>query len=361
MQRWIVLVVAAAVLVSCTNETAEHQRTRITFWHFWSEPTQEQALQRLVAAYEADHSDLEIELVPLAWSDGKSKLQLAFNAGTQPDIVHLGLDWFGEFDASGVFQPFSHDHMIGDRAALWVTNARALVHWTGPVPKYRWGFARSDVHNILKRSLPVIWQAGAPSFYTRTPIYQDINDELVTALWALRDTIRQGALLEPSRSLDERFLRGEIEFLYTGSWIMEMARDRGITSFEVLPGRSLLNADVLCISKGSAVPDSAAAVISWLTAYPQASAFCHAIPDAGFPATQKVFGDSTFRSDPIQEGFLSTALWSFPVPASPVILSIEPIVEDLIERCYTASSRDEVAELVETARAQVEELERSSP
>ena len=360
MRRALLLGCIALLVLSCSQSDADDAGTSITFWHFWSEPAQEQALRELVDAYETANPDVRIELVPLSWSDGKSKLQLAFNAGTQPDIVHLGMDWFGEFDASGVFTPFEHPNMIADRAALWVLNARALVHWTGDPPPHRWGLARSDAHNIVKRCLPLLWEAGAPSFYTRTPIHGDMNDDLVVALWALRDTVRQGALLEPSRSLDERFLRGEVEYLYTGAWITDMANERDVRSFEVVPTPSILNGDVLCISRGSDVSGEAAAFISWLTAYTQASQFCHAVPDAGFPATDDVFADTTFMVDPVQFGFLRTAKLSRPLPASPVILSIEPIIEELIERCYTATSRQEVEALVASARSRVMALETES-
>jgi len=356
----LVLFLTALLVVSCGSDSVDHPQTTITFWHFWSEPAQERALQDLVDAYEQTHPGVHLELVPLSWADGKSKLQLAFNAGTQPDIIHLGLDWFGEFDASGVFASFADDNMIADRAALWVVNARALVHWTGEKTAHRWGLARSDAHNIIKRSLPILWEAGAPSFYTRSPIRADMNEHLVEALWALRDTVVKGALLEPSRSLDERFLNGEIEYLYTGAWITDMARERGVTSFEVIPKPSILNGDVLCISKGSNATDAAAEFIAWLTAYPQAARFCHAVSDAGFPASNDLFTDTTFMQDPVQFGFLRTAQVSRPLPASPVILSVEPIIEDLIERCYTASSKEEVAELVEAAREQVRATEQSS-
>ena len=361
MRTWSPVLLLFALLTGCSGERVDTKRTTISLWHFWSEPAQESAVRELVDSYEADHPDVRIELTPLNWADGKSKLQLAFNAGTQPDIVHLGLDWFGEFDASGVFAPFDNDNMIADRAALWVVNARALVHWTDGETAHRWGLVRSDAHNIIKRCLPLLWEAGAPSFYTRSPIHADMNELLVDALWALRDTVVKGALQEPSRSLDERFLRGEIEYLYTGAWITDMARERGVTSFEVVPKPSILNGDVLCISKGSEAAKPAAAFIAWITAYPQAARFCHAVADAGFPAANEVFADTTFMLDPIQFGFLRTAQVSRPLPASPVILRIEPIVEDLIERCYTAASKDEVAELVDAARAKVAELERSSP
>ncbi len=352
----LTLLLVAGLVLGCTDKPPA---TSITFWHFWSEPAQEQALLELLHTYEATHPGITVEPVPLSWADGKQKLQLAFNAGTQPDIVHLGMDWFAEFDASGVFAPLEHPNTIADRAALWVLNARALVHWTGAPARHRWGLARSDAHNILKRSLPLLWQAGATEFYTRTPIAADMNDQLVQALWALRDTIRQGALLEPSRSLDERFLRGEIEYLYTGAWIIDMANARNVTSFEVLPTPSILNGDVLCISKGSRLSRQAADLIAWLTEYRQSAQFCHQVSDAGFPASDLVFSDAEFQLDNIQRGFLLTAKESRPLPASPVLLRIEPIIEDLIERCYAAASRREMAELVESARVQVQSIEQS--
>lgn len=57
--------------------------------------------------------------------------------------------------------------------------------------------------------------------------------------------------------------------------------------------------------------------------------------------------------DSLQRGFLLTARMSRPLVTSPKLLSIEPIVEDMLERCYGATSIEEVAAFVRSARQKV--------
>ena len=98
--RYAVVVVLYGFLTSCTTHDQPEQRS-ITFWHFWSEPQQRQVLDSLLEEFERLHPTIDVVPSELAWSDGMSKLQLAFNSGTAPDVVHTGLDWFAVF-AEGV-------------------------------------------------------------------------------------------------------------------------------------------------------------------------------------------------------------------------------------------------------------------
>jgi hypothetical protein len=63
-----------------------------------------------------------------------------------------------------------------------------------------------------------------------------------------------------------------------------------------------------------------------------------------------------FTADAFRAGFAQTALLSAPLPAGPVMLQIEPIIEDMIVRSYDADSRDAIATLVASARAKIEQV-----
>lgn len=331
-------------------------------WHFWSEPAQSSALQALVDRYEREHPGVRIVLTPLNWADGKSKLQMAFNAGTQPDIIHLGQDWEAEFRDAGVLADTSDTKT----RRLWVVNARALVEWTSGPTKYTLGLCASDPHNVIKRCLPLIWQGGAPDFYRRLPISADMDERLVQALWSLRNRAVNNAIIEPSRQLDERFLNGEIKKLYTGMWILDMAEARNITSFRVIPTPSIKNGDVLAITARSATNTNAQRFIAWLAAAPQAQAFCDAVSDAGFAADDTTAGQTAGLSratdtaglSPRLSAFAQTVAMSSFLPSTPVMLSVEPIIERLIERCYDAPSQEAIREMVAEARRAVEDVER---
>ena len=352
--KFVVSILLISFLGSCSNSS---EKKTINFWHFWSEPTQKAALQHLVDTYARSHPDVDIRLTELAWSDGKAKLQLAFNADYQPDIIHLGMDWFAEFNNAQIFTPIQAPVQYTPQGALWVINARALVQWTGSSSQYPWGLCANDNHNVLKRTLPILWLAGAPKFYSQLPISAGMDSSLVSALWFVRGLVIRGAILEQGRALDTRFLQGQIGKMYTGAWMLDLATSQGVHDFDVVPSRSILNGDVLTVSKKCKHFAEAQSFVTWLTSYQQSKQFCLAVSDAGIPASPEVFEDSIFSSTAWQKGFLETIRLSRPLPSSPLLLRIEPVVEQLIERCYQASSADEVSRYVLAARSEVQKIE----
>ncbi len=342
-------------LTSCNREAVPTSTLRV--WHFWSEPKQRAVLDSLVRVFENQHPTIDVELTELSWNDGKSKLQLAFNAGTQPDVIHLGLDWFAEFDESGVFADLPDSLTTDGRASMWLVNVRANVIQSTATNKSV-GLATSDPHNVVKRCLPYLWADTNVKLYTRVPIAQDLNAALVDALENVRTSIIPYAIIDRSRQLDEALLNGKLHAVLTGPWIIDMVRERNITSLSVEPMRSILNADVLSIAKNSPNGTAAHTFIGYLRAYPQARAFCMSVSDAGFPVDlDRVWTDSTFTNDSLTIGFLRTAKMSSPLPHSSRMLSIEPVIEDMLSRCFRAKNRQEIEALVADAQRKVQSIE----
>jgi hypothetical protein len=350
--RWIVLSCAwCMIMIGCASKD---DRQVVTFWHFWSEPAQRSALDALVETFERQNPTIDVRQTALSWADGKAKLQVAFNSGSGPDVVHLGGDWFDEFDSAPLFEvmPQEHGHET-DRALRWLVNARALVfderRSTGlPIG----GLCVSDPHNVIKRVLPLLWLNGS-KLYQRLPISADLTDSLAEGIWNVL-TSSERAIRDRSRQLDEQLLRGQIGSLFTGAWIVDMARRQNNTSLRVQPMESILNTDLLAFSKTSQSKRAALDLILFLCRYENARAFCVSVSDAGFPADLWTASqDSVFMRDSLQRGFLLTARMSRPLVTSPKLLSIEPIVEDMLERCYGATSKEEVAAFVRSARQKV--------
>lgn len=353
--KHVVVVGCLTLLLGC-NARDSADRTTIRFWHFWSEPAQRAALQDLVADFERHHPTIDVELTELQWGDGKAKLQLAFNAGTAPDVIHLGGDWFAEFDASGVIANLPDSLAVRGRAAWWVVNVRALVENT-IVTDGSVGLCANDAHNVIKRDLPWLWTHGSP-LATRTPVSSDLNDSLVDVLWQLHGDLMPHAVIDQARKLDERLLNGTLQRVYTGPWIVDMAIDRSVTSLKVVPTPSILNADVLAISARSAHAPAAHALIAWLCDYPQARRLCTTVSDAGFPSDlDRASTDTAFTTDPLRNGFLQTAKLSRPLPHSTRMLSIEPELENMFVRWYDVTSRGDVARIVDEAHNKVRAIE----
>ena len=367
------LILPLCALIVCACQPAEHQGRVIRFWHFWSEPAQRKALESIIDEYERLHPGIEIESTELSWSDGKSKLQLAFNAGTEPDVIHLGLDWFTEFQRSRVFKRLPDsisanqnglikDTSIVNYAAVWCVNARALVAHKEVPRRFSWGLCATDAHNVMKRMLPLLWMLGAERFCITLDengaISPTMDSSLVQALYKVWANARTNSLIERSRQLDEYLLNGELQQVFTGSWIIDMIHQREITFLKVFPQRSIVNGDVLAIGRNSKSVSDAADFTAFLTSYAQARTFCGQVSDAGFPAElEKAMQDTLFTNDELKMGFLETIKLSSPLPFHPKMLSIEPIIEDMIVRCYTAKSFSDVASIVAEARRHVAEIE----
>lgn len=335
-------------IVGCT----QNQKTTIVLWHFWSEPAQRAVLDSLLIEFERLHPNVHVNATPLSWADGKTKLQLAFNAASPPDVVHIGMDWFAEFNQSDLFVQCKGPLVHNTNSVLWTVNVRALVEWTGSRPHAQWGLPSNDPHNILKRTLPIIWESGAPHFYTCLPISSTMDSNLVEALWRL-NRYCSTAIIDNGRALDQSFLRGEITRLYTGMWILDEAQKRGVQTIRVVPTKSILNGDLLAVTKRSTKQTTAMNLVDWLTDYKQSSRFCLAISDAGFPADTAVYSDERFMQGQRKQ-FLETLRLSRPLPEAATLLTVEPIIEAAIQKCYFATSIDEVRLYVSKAREQLQ-------
>jgi len=358
--RSTLVVLLFFVLWGCASNDQPHQ-TSVTFWHFWSEPEQRRVLDSLIREFERLHPTINIEASELAWSDGMSKLQLAFNSGTAPDVVHTGLDWYAVFAEGGAVRPLpfvdtsAYPHAIGAAVMMgglpyatpWTMNVRAHVR-RSDVGNTTWGLCIGDPHNVLKRTLPLIWKFGAPDVYRREPISEALDERCVQALDSLRRTLSPSAMFDQSRILDDAFRAGKITDVYTGAWIYTGNDARQRAFREEQPSVSILNADVLCISSRCADTTSAKMFLQWLTSDSVSKEFTDRVIDAGMPVHKTVLETYEEGQRPI---FYRTAMMSVTVPTSPRLLETERIVEEMIERSLRAASRTEIQSAVERARA----------
>jgi hypothetical protein len=60
--------------------------------------------------------------------------------------------------------------------------------------------------------------------------------------------------------------------------------------------------------------------------------------------------------DALRFGFLQTAQMSVTLPAGPAMLAVEPVIEDMIVRCYDAPNRETVRSIVQAAASEVARL-----
>ncbi len=401
----------ACTLCACKPQDTTVQTT-ITLWHFWSEPRQKQALSALINQFEKLHPTIHVELTDLQWSDGKTKLMLGFNAHTAPDVVHLGFEWMPEFIASGALSPLS-DSLAQDTsryfspalqsltvqahiyALPWTMNTRTMVISRKMIPnvdsfpqqgklfyhKYTWDMLRAmkkqrgmsgfwginsaEPHNVLKKTLPVIWSAGSKLF-TSNPLGATFDSAAVEGLEFYLEMC-DGGMQEQSRTLDDKLLQGKIGAWITGQWLLDKAHEiHEDTAFVVLgqiptshlgfSGYSILGGDCLARSSQSTHSREAELLIQFLTSFPQSSTFCKTVSDAGFPADKEVFSPQNMaKYNDHQLSFLEQVRNARPLPASPHFLDAERILEEeIMNAVYRKKS---AREALEAARRRIAEVE----
>lgn len=379
--------------------------TTLTMAHFWSEPAQKAALESLIAQFEAAEPTVQVELIDLNWGDGKTKMQLSFNSGTPPDIVHIGLEWTPEFAGANVLQPLPKNFNSvlptilpqalealtteGQIYALpWFVNTRSMLvnvpeglsksevsTWQdldavmaaaereGMIP---FGVNAAEPHNVLKKSLPIIWSAGSELFSSR-PLHLSFDEAAVTGLERYCSMAARGRI-EASRTLDDLFVDGRLSVWITGAWIESMLK-RDLTSEQVLTlasmptrsandslrGWSILGGDALAVTQKSSNQDAAWRLVNFLTSYESSKAYIKSVPDAGIPARQAALSDPDLQDNPLKRGFVQQIGNSRPLPWSPVFVEAQTILENAImEAVY---GRMTAAEALESARVQIKELE----
>lgn len=343
------------------KKSTSSEKTIITFWHFWSEPSQKMALQTIIEEFEQQNPTIDIQTTELQWSDGKAKLAMAIQAQKAPDVMHIGLEWVQEFAQAKVLHNFpSHDTRFPALTSAlsynntpiamgWLVNTRAIIldtvlhsdslkTWTSfsnyiqkyaqnHPKKYAIGIHADEPLNISKKTLPWLWSAGSSIFRTY-PISESFDKKALDGLRYYLQLSQYG-LMEKSRVLDEQFTQHSLHSVLTGMWIIANPMIENNThKYTVLPtiptaenimqGASILSADCLSIAAQSQCKKQAETFIRFLTEYRNSKRFSIAVPDAGFPADTAIINDNELQSNPLRKGFLQQTLYSAPIIASPI-------------------------------------------
>ncbi|MBL7998565.1 MAG: extracellular solute-binding protein [Candidatus Kapabacteria bacterium] len=362
----------------------------ISFWHFYSEPSQKQALQQLVQDFEKVNN-CKVNLTELSWNDGKTKLLAAFNSQTAPDVVEFGSDWVAQFSAGGVLKELDTKQMqmekfldwslapcrwdgklytvpwIVDTRVLYVNNSilekagvntppatmddvMSIAEMTNEGDVNGFGVNGPDGHKLYKRVLPFFWSSGGSILDSsnRCVIASPAN---VAALTRYVELSRVG-YINTQKILDAQFAQGKLAMWYSGGWLAEkISKENPLLDYSVvaLPdfgankGVSFAGGEYLAITKQSANADLAAKFIAYLTDGKNALALCRQIPTGGFPADKKYFNDNFFASHPIRSVFARQLESARMTPIHPKWLEMELIIENAAEEALYGRKTPEQA------------------
>ena len=387
-KKTLLLLVCSLALccISCRKDGADQEAAMkdpntIRFWHFWSEPTQKEALLEVVEDFEKEF-DCKVHLTELSWNEGKVKLQAAFNSNTAPDVLELGSDWIAQFSSSGkLYQIPDGQNLL----ANFVDFAQEPARWKGAVYALPWsvdtrvlfvnndllqraglparapqtfhemqmaserirmlggeiyGFGAngSDPNRLYKKILPMFWsygglvlnEAGRPTINSAENV-RALNQYLALSRSGLIDTQRQ---------LDAAFAQGNIGFWFSGSWLIsKIERENPKLNYQAVlmpgvdsyPGYSFAGGEYLAISDASPKKELAMKFLRYMTEGKNALEFCKKVNEAGFPADRKFYNDAYFSSVKFRPVFAQQLEKAKMTPVHPRWLDIQQAIENAVE------------------------------
>ncbi len=410
MLTGVTFLIVAFLVAGCgeggPDERTGEGKTVLTFWHFNSEPAQKEALMGRIRAFEQENADVHIELSELSWNDGQTKLQLAFNSKTAPDVLELGSDWIAKFSSEGVLADQSK--MAGDSigrfmqqiaapgrwkdgiyAWPWVVDTRVLFRNTGLLAsagvdtshieatweevlvnaeKVRakgqefYGFAANgpDRHRLYKKIIPFFWSNnGIVMDETGKPAIN--SPQNVAALQTYLELMRTG-VMDSQKGLDQLFMQGKVAYWISGPWLVAMiAKDNPSLKYATamlprFPGGSSVSfggGEYLAINNASTKKDLAKKFVTFMTSPSHALEFAKALPGGTTPADLSVAQDP-FLQSASRKTFTEQMKSAWMTPVHPKWLDIEEVIEE--EVSFAMLGEKEPQKALDDAQARITAL-----
>lgn len=374
---FVIFMMAVSLVAGCGGNQTKDEAATITFWHFWSEPSQEKALKELIAEFEAKEH-CTVKATSLSWGDGKTKLLAAFSANKAPDALELGSDWVAQFSSAGVLRPWSSPQdrtkyaafaippaMFGGKqyALPWVVDTRVLFYNKGLLKKAGlpdiapqtmsqmlaaaekiqeldgvdgFGANGSDPHRLYKKFLPFVWGNGGDIFSAdgKPTLNSPENIEALN----MYITLARFGRIETQRELDAAFVQGKIGFWFSGSWLTQKIEagnpslDYGVTTVPGMKqvGMSFAGGEYLAVNAKSDKAVLAEKLARFLADGANTIKFCKKVAEAGFPADTAYFHDEYFTTAKNRGAFAEQLTLAKMTPVHPKWLDIEAALENAV-------------------------------
>ncbi len=379
MKKYFIIILLLSIsLVGCSKE-----RNHIKFWHFWSEPSQAKVVRNLIKEFERRYN-CQVDVSELSWNDGKTKLIIAFNSRTAPDVLELGSDWIAQFSSAQVLEPIDttffkkmnyYDYSLepakfnGKLYALpWILGTRVLfcnldlmrscgiesppinitelVNYAQIINDsglgYGFGCNGSDPHRLYKKILPLIWSLNGKVQDTNNNI-TIYSNETVRAFEIYYRLSRLG-IIETQKQIDLLFVQGKIGFCFSGQWLLELLRKAPhkfnfatclVPGIDSRTGISFAGGEYLAINKESKNKELSKKLIDFLLSEEAILTLIKEIPEAGFPADTVYLQKYQNNLDQFEKVFAEQLKHSKMTPVHPRWIEIEAIIEKaLVEVLY---------------------------
>lgn len=380
LRRFMVCVLAAAALafVACSKKAASDQVV-VHFWQFWDLAV----IEPLVAEFEAQHPNVDIEVEQLTWATGLEKIQAALASGTQPDVCELGSTWLPRFSYEGVLDDVTtvyeaeRDSFLMWESALWngrayglpwVQGSRALFinrelfrragldpdspprTWDellvasqkiGELGSGIYGFGQNigERYVLYKKFMAFAWGNGGDVFDETGTVV--LNSPQVLEALEFYMKLAPFSLQEKQEVLDQYFKTGRLGMQVSGAWNLKNYKLEAPEldySVALVPKpsadhgshASFAGAEMLVVFKASPHKEIALEFARFLQAYPQAKKLSLAAGSV-FPAARAAIDDPAFTSDARVRVFVEQSLTSRTTPAHPGWIEMEEAIDRAVE------------------------------
>ncbi len=351
---------------------------KIKFWHFWSEPKQAKVIREIIEKFEQTYN-CKVEVTELSWNDGKTKLILAFNSRTAPDVLELGSDWVAQFSSAEVLDTLDPTEFQVNKyfeyslesgkfngklyAVPWILGTRVLFcnldlmmrSGVNRVPKtlnelldysrkvndsglgYGFGANGSDPHRLYKKILPLIWTFSGEILDSNGNIL--IYNPAAIKAFDYYFNLSRAGVIETQKQIDLLFVQGKVAFCFSGEWLLDLINQSNsglhfVTS--TMPGTndsigiSFAGGEYLAVNSKSKKKDLAKLLVKFLLSKGNVLKLCREIPSAGFPADTTIFKHPSLITNPHKLTFVQQLKYSKMTPVHRRWIEIEPIIENAL-------------------------------
>jgi len=377
-------------LISCESGNDDRVQNEITFWHFYSEQNQREALMPLIKEFEESYG-CKINTTELSWADGKTKLLAAFNSGTAPDVLELGSDWVAQFSSAEVLEELPVEYADTNKfvdftlapgywnnklfAIPWVVDTRVMyynknilgnngislpstfeelfeaVEKIGTDSEFRaYGTNGPDAHRLYKKIITFFWSAGGEIFDKKGKLVLN-SPENIKALELYCNLSKFGGI-DNQKNLDMEFIKGKLGFWISGSWLLEKIKNENpelvfgamlIPGINGQKGISFGGGEYLAINQKASNKALAVDFIKFLADGKNAIRFCKGLNGSGIPADKNFYKDEYFTTNPYRNLFAQQMKASKMTPVHPQWLEIETVIETAAEKALYGKSKPKEA------------------
>ncbi len=382
MKRYSILICLVSLLIlSCGGDKA--QKIKISWWNFWTDANIKPVVEQIVADFERQHSDVDVELVDLTWADGHDKIAIAFSSGSGPDVVELGSDWIPEFsstahlmDITDIIDNDRDRYLMWDPAVYqdrvyafpWILGTRILfankdlLSQAGTDPEFSpktwddlysasktindqgddvFGFGSNSAerHRLYKKFLPFLWSNGGSILSDDGKSCRLDSPEALEALQYYLKLCETG-LTDTQRRLEDAFLDGKIGFVISGDWLLKrIDREKPGFNFSthLIPvphegyhSISFAGGEYLAVNAQSPHKELALELIKHICSPENQILFCLKNRTAN-PSSIAAASDTAFLAQPHFDTFIMQLETSRMSPAHPRWVYIEGKLEKAVE------------------------------